>query len=64
MNVDAHAIRVACANASDEDDALEVWIRTVFVAMTRARDELVVVATAPLAPQLLAAVEDFDVHAW
>ena len=64
MNVDEHAIRVACANASDEDDALEVWIRTVFVAMTRARDELVVVATAPLAPQLLAAVEDFDVHAW
>jgi hypothetical protein len=39
-------------------------VRTLFVAMTRARDELVLIASEPLAPQVESAREEFNVDRW
>ncbi len=64
MSVNENAVRTALSDAVDKDDALEKWLRTVFVAMTRARDELVVIGTQPVVPQIDVAREKFTVYPW
>jgi hypothetical protein len=64
LSVNENAIRTALSDAVDKDDALEKWQRTVFVAMTRGRDELVVIGTTPIAKQLEASRESFCTFVW
>ncbi len=64
LSVDENAIRTALSEATDKEDALEKWLRTVFVAMTRARDQLIVIGTHPVAPQIADSSDAFKVYEW
>ena len=49
LKVEAGSLEDAIAKHAVRDEAVATWTRTVFVGMTRARDELYVVGCEPLA---------------
>jgi hypothetical protein len=67
LNPTAHAQHRATSRFKDPADLVEgeaQWTRTLFVAMTRARDELVLIGAGRLADRLESARDEFDVEAW
>lgn len=67
LNPTAHAQHKATGRYKDPADHAEgeaQWVRTLFVAMTRARDELVLLGAGRLADRLEGAKEEFDLVEW
>ncbi len=63
LKIEENALNHAINKAVDPEDAIARWTRTLFVAMTRARDSLYIVGIPPLAEPFARACDEaaFDV---